>query len=107
MKRMRDEQETLEGKDGAARRKAMELPVSYAEALGAENFVDTCNVTLILGFLPDIGLVRRIVPSLDPDEIASRFFLDSDERVVGDRVKVDADRGVVEITKKERVEVSR
>ena len=87
MKLTHDEQEMLEGKEGAARRKAMELLVKYAEALGAEDFVDTRNVTIIPGSIPDIGLVRRIVPSLDPDEIASRFFLDSDERVVVDRVK--------------------
>jgi predicted aconitase len=53
----------LVGNEGAARRKAMELLIRYAEALGAEDFVDTRNVTIIPGSIPDIGLVRRIAPS--------------------------------------------
>ena len=65
----------------------MELLVRYAEALGADSFVDTSNVTIIPGSIPDISIVRRIVPSLDPDEVASRFMLDSDETVILDRVK--------------------
>ena len=45
MKLAPDEQEMLEGKQRAARQKAMELLVKYAEGLGAERFVDTNNVT--------------------------------------------------------------
>ncbi len=78
----------LDGGDGLAVRKAMELLVKYAEALGAESFVDTDNVTIIPGSIPNVNLVRKIVPSLDIDEIASRFLLDSDERVVVDKVGV-------------------
>jgi hypothetical protein len=77
----------LEGREGPARRKAMELLVKYAEGLGAESFVDTHNATIIAGSIPDIRIVEKVVPSLDADEIASRFLLDSDERVVLDKVK--------------------
>jgi predicted aconitase len=31
----------LEGKQGSAKQKTMELLVKYAEALGAEKFIDT------------------------------------------------------------------
>lgn len=83
----RDEQEMLDGREGAARQKAMELLVRYAEALGATRFVDTNNVTIITGSIPNVEIIRKIVPSLDPDAIASRFLLDSDETVVLDRVR--------------------
>jgi predicted aconitase len=82
-----DEQSMLEGRQGKATQKAMELLVKYAEGLGAEGFVDTRNVTLIPGSIPNVEIVRKIVPSMDIDEIASRFMLDSDERVVVDKVK--------------------
>jgi len=83
----RDEQEMLDGKQGPARAKAMELLVRYAEGLGAESFVDTNNVTLIAGTLPDIAVLRKAVPSLDIDAVASKFYLGSDEVVVVDKVK--------------------
>ena len=82
-----DELAMLEGKQGKATQKAMQLLVKYAEGLGAEDFVDTNNVTIIPGSVPDVSIVRELVPSMDIDEIASRFLLDSDERVVVDKVK--------------------
>jgi predicted aconitase len=82
-----DEREMLEGKQGLAKKKAMELLVKYAEGLGAERLVDTNNVTIIAGSIPDIQIVQKVVPSLDADEIASKLFLDSDETVVLDKVK--------------------
>lgn len=82
-----DEQDMLEGREGKARQKAMDLLVKYAEALGAESFVDTKNVTIITGSIPNVDIIRKVVPDLDPDAIASRFLLDSDETVVLDRVK--------------------
>ena len=82
-----DEQAMLDGKEGHARQKAMELLVKYGEALGAENFVDTNNVLLNCGILQDVDFIRKIVPSLDPDEVASKLYLDSDEVVFVDRVK--------------------
>jgi len=82
-----NEQAMLEGREGVARQKAMELLVGYAEGLGAEGFVDTNNVAVLTGLFPYPDLIREIVPSLDPDEIASKFFLNSDEIVVVDKVK--------------------
>jgi len=82
-----DEQEMLEGRQGRARQVAMSLLARYAEGLGAESFVDTNNVTLIAGTLPDIDILRSVVPSLDVDAIASKVFLDSDETIVVDKVR--------------------
>lgn len=87
MKLTPDEEAMLNGKEGPVRGKAMELLVKYGEALGAEKFVDTNNVTLTAGTFPDISLIERVVPNLDADEIASKFYFDSDERIVLDRVK--------------------
>ncbi len=39
-----DEKAILEGEEGPARQKAMELLVKYGEALGAEKLVNTNNV---------------------------------------------------------------
>src|SRR5579872_4852415 len=44
-----DEQAMLDGERGAAKQKAMELLVRYAEVLGAERFVDTNNVAGVPG----------------------------------------------------------
>ena len=44
-----DEHAMLEGRAGPAKQKAMELLVRYAEALGAERFVDTRNVAGVPG----------------------------------------------------------
>ena len=47
-----DERTMLDGAGGVAKQKAMELLVRYAEALGAERFVDTSNVTGVPGSSP-------------------------------------------------------
>ena len=44
-----DEKAMLDGAEGLAQQKAMELLVRYAEALGAENFVDTTNIAGVPG----------------------------------------------------------
>ncbi len=49
MQLARDEREMLDGHRGKATQKAMELLVRYAEALGAECFVDTRNVAGVPG----------------------------------------------------------
>ncbi len=49
MKLTDSEQAMLDGREGKARQKAMELLVRYAEALGAERFVDTTNVAGVPG----------------------------------------------------------
>ena len=43
------EKDMLGGRAGKARQKAMELLVRYAEALGADRFVDTKNVAGVPG----------------------------------------------------------
>ena len=43
------EKSMLDGRDGKAKQKAMELLVRYAEALGCERFVDTTNVAGVPG----------------------------------------------------------
>jgi hypothetical protein len=83
VKLARDEQEMLDGKQGRAKQRAMELLVQYAEALGAERFVDTNNVHLFVGFHP----YPEVVTLRDVDELASKFLLDTDERIVVDYVK--------------------
>ena len=82
-----DEERMLEGKEGLAKQKAMELLLEFAEGLGAERFVDTNNVAVLTGLFPYPNLIKKLVPSLDADEIASKFFLNSDEIVVVDKVK--------------------
>jgi len=82
-----DEKEMLVGNQGLDKQKAMELLVKYTKGLGARKLVNTNNVTVILGAIPDARIIRKIVPTLDVDEIASKFFLDSDDRVVVNRVK--------------------
>ena len=82
-----DEQRMLNGEEGKAKQKAMELLIKYGTALGAEVFMDTNNVHTLAGFFPYPDLVQQNIISLDPDEIASMFLLDSNERVVVDKVK--------------------
>ena len=72
------EKAMLDGKEGMAKRKAMELLVRYAEALGCDRFVDTTNIA---------GVPGQANPFLaqhygdDYDAIFSYFDLDSDELV--------------------------
>ena len=79
------EKAMLDGAQGKACQKAMELLVRYGEALGAEGFVDTNNVAGVPGsanpflqnyYLGDTGGGRS-----EYDVIFSRFDLDSDELV--------------------------
>lgn len=85
MRLTRAEQEMLEGREGLARQKAMELLVMYGDALGAERFVDTNNV-LVAGVFP-YEEHEVIANGRDVDDVASEFLLDSSEKVVVDRVK--------------------
>ena len=86
MKLANDELAMLAGQQGPARQKAMELLVQYGEALGAEQFVDTNNITLTIA-PGNLEAFRRIVPSEDIDEYISKVFLNSDETVIVDKVK--------------------
>ena len=77
-----DEKAMLDGHDGAAKRKAMELLVRYSEALGAERFVDTNNVAGVPGsstlFLKNYYKDHN---GGNYEAIFSLFDLDSDEVV--------------------------
>jgi len=73
------EQAMLEGQQGRARQKAMELLVRYAQALGAERFVDTTNVAGVPGSTN--AFLQRYYQGAAYEVIFSRFDLDSDEVV--------------------------
>src|SRR5262245_38027417 len=82
MKLTRDEQDILEGRNGKPTQKAMELLVRYADALGAERFVDTRNVAGVPGSANPF--LQRYYAGQDVegrDAIFSHFDLDSDELV--------------------------
>jgi len=80
-----NEKAMLDGRDGKARQKAMELLVRYAEALGAERFVDTRNVAGVPGsanpFLQNYYKASAERAASEYDAIFSHFDLDSDELV--------------------------
>jgi predicted aconitase len=76
------EKAMLDGRDGTARQKAMELLVRYANALGAERFVDTRNVAGVPGSASPF--LQKYYEGQDADgldAIFSYFDLDSDELV--------------------------
>jgi predicted aconitase len=76
------EKAMLDGRDGQARQKAMELLVRYAEALGAERFVDTRNVAGVPGSAnPFLQNYYKDKGAPGFDAIFSHFDLDSDELV--------------------------
>src|SRR3954468_6279857 len=75
-----DDRAVLDGRDGRARQKAMELLVRYGEALGAERLVDTRNVCGTWGVATPI--MRDLAAgSGGIDKLYSEFNLDSDEVV--------------------------
>jgi predicted aconitase len=85
-----NERSMLEGREGKARQKAMELLVRYADALGAERFVDTTNVAGVPG-TSNLFLQKHFNVSGDAyDVIFSRFDLDSDEVIEVPRVQVNS-----------------
>jgi len=75
-----EEQAMLDGRDGPAVQRAMDLLVRYGNALGAERLVETHNVagvvTATTPFLRDFALKRGGL-----DAVYSEFSLDSDEVV--------------------------
>jgi len=87
MKLTAGEQAMLDGKDGKAKQKAMDLLLRYGEALGAERFVDTNNVCGTVGastpFLRDYGSRHGGL-----DAVFSEFNLDSAEVVEIPKVSV-------------------
>ncbi len=79
------EKAMLDGVEGPGYQRAMEMNVRYAEALGAEKFVDIVSVG---GYLIDNGKGGRIEGSVSFDEILSKIYLDSDDVVKIPHVKV-------------------
>lgn len=91
MKLTDTEQAMLEGRDGKAKQKAMELLVRYAQALGAERFVDTNNVAGVPGsYSPLLLNYYNATAENAYDVVYSRFDLDSDEVVEVPRVAVNS-----------------
>jgi predicted aconitase len=76
-----DERAMLDGRDGQAVAKAMDLLVRYAEALGAEDFVYTDNVAGVPGSSPQWVKDYYAADGGDYRAVFSRFDLDSDEVV--------------------------
>ena len=85
------EKAMLEGADGAAKQKAMDLLVRYADALGAERFVDTSNVAGVPGssslFLHNYYKDRG---GASYETIFSLFDLDADEVVPVPRMQANS-----------------
>ena len=71
----------LDGTQGPAVQKAMDLLVRYAEALGAEDFVETNNVAGVPGSSPKWVKDYYAADGGDYRAVFSRFDLDSDEVV--------------------------
>ncbi len=77
-----DEKAMLDGREGQARQKAMDLLVRYANALGAERFVDVTNVAGVPGSAN--AFLQNYYRDKDAgahDAIFSYFDLDADEPV--------------------------
>lgn len=80
MKLKPDEQAMLDGEEGPACQKAMELLIRYGEALGAEGLVDTNNVAGTMG--SSSTFIRDYYDTGDDRaSLFSHFDLDSDEAV--------------------------
>jgi predicted aconitase len=91
MKLTDSEQAMLDGRQGKAKQKAMDLLVRYGEALGADRFVDTTNVAGVPAYYSPVLLDYYKANADDAyDVIYSRFDLDSDEVVEVPRVTVNS-----------------
>ncbi|MBO9574112.1 MAG: aconitase X catalytic domain-containing protein [Sphingobium sp.] len=75
------EQAMLDGAQGAATQKAMELLIRYADALGADRFVETNNVAGVPGSAPQWVKDYYAADGGDYRAVFSRYDLDSDEVV--------------------------
>ena len=85
------EQAMLDGREGKAKQKAMDLLVRYGDALGAERFVDTTNVAGVPAYYSPVLLdYYKVTPDDAYDVIYSRFDLDSDEVVEVPKMMVNS-----------------
>jgi predicted aconitase len=90
MKLTDSEKAMLDGREGPARQKAMQLLVRYADALGAERLVETTNVAGVPGTSNPFLESYYREPGDRYDVIFSRFDLDSDEVVEVPRIAVNS-----------------
>ncbi len=90
MKLTDSEKAMLDGREGPARRKAMELLVRYGEALNVERFVETTNVAGVPGTSNPFLESYYREPGDRYDVIFSRFDLDSDEVIEVPRINVNS-----------------
>lgn len=74
-----DERAMLRGDEGPAKQAAMDLLVRYAEALGAERFVDTRNVAGVPGMVNEFLRNYYAEGGATVEEIFARHMLDSEE----------------------------
>lgn len=86
MKLTPQEQAMLDGREGRAKQKAMDLLVRYGEALGAERLVDTNNVCGTVG--ASTPFLREYGAKYGMDAVFSEFSLDSAEVVEIPKVAV-------------------
>jgi len=81
------EKALLDGKEGKARQKALELLIKYGDAVGAEKFIETNNVCAAVNAgLQFIGKSGDEFNNID--ELFSEFYLDSPEYVEIPKVKI-------------------
>jgi predicted aconitase len=78
MKLADNEKRILNGDEGIARQKALELLIKYGEALGAERLVDTKNVCVSMKANP-YPMKKWGTSTADVDAVFSQFYLDSEE----------------------------
>lgn len=83
-----DEKAMLDGREGRARQRAMELLVRYGEALGAERLVDTRNVCATMSTTMPALRDYRQRTGIGLDAIFSEFVLDTPEILEIPRAKV-------------------
>jgi predicted aconitase len=76
-----DERAMRDGHSGPAVARAMDLLIRYAEALGAEGFVETTNVAGVPGSSPQWVKDHYAADGGDYNAVFSRFDLDSDDVV--------------------------
>lgn len=75
-----EELRILEGKEGSLKKRALELIVAYAEALGALRLCKISKAHLYAGAHQYLRI--RALEGLDPDQIISKMHFCSDERMI-------------------------
>ena len=86
MRLSEEEKAILNGDQGPARQKALDLLVKYGEALDAEKLVETNNVigAVVSGLL---SIIRTNPEISEPDEAFSKYFLNSEKTLPIPQVK--------------------